>query len=168
MVASGSFAGPFAINIMGFDRGPVVETKDMVRLDLVRGETEIVPVDLVETSGEGPVVDVMLISYSGDAAVADVDEQGVRVPAGGEGSLGLTITVDGSVKLGRTWTMVVVSSTAPPVAIEVEVVDADETWTPSTMYWVVLGVLMLAMVIFFILPNMGKPTVIDDYALDEE
>ncbi len=168
MVASSGFAGPFAISIVGFDEGPVLETRGEAGIELPRGETKVVTIDLVETSGEAPAVGAMFIIHAVDGVVADVDEQGVTIPAGEEGALGLTISVDGDVAPGKVWSGVVISSTAPPVPIAVEVVEPEETWFPGAMYWVIIGVLLLLIILFFVLPTMGKPTVIDDDAFDEE
>ncbi|MCK4969804.1 MAG: hypothetical protein KAS77_04735, partial [Thermoplasmata archaeon] len=111
LVATGGFTGPFGLNIVAFDRGPVLELKDPGPLELVRGETMVIDMDLLETSGNGPVTGIMLISHVGEGIVADVDEQSITVPAGDKGQLGLTISVSEDVKAANDWTMVLVSST---------------------------------------------------------
>ncbi|NOQ53221.1 MAG: hypothetical protein GQ558_01295 [Thermoplasmata archaeon] len=168
LVATGGFNGPFGLNIVAFDRGPVLELEDPGPLELVRGETEVIKIDLLETSGNGPVTGIMLISHVGDGIVADVDEQSITVPAGDKGQLGLTISVSEDVKATDDWTMVLVSSTAPPVPIEVKVIEPEEIWQPTILYWSILGVLILIMLIFFLLPTRAKPTIVDDDALIEE
>jgi squalene-hopene/tetraprenyl-beta-curcumene cyclase len=168
LVATGGFNGPFGLNIVAFDRGPVLELEDPGPLELVRGETEVIKIDLLETSGNGPVTGIMLISHVGEGIVADVDEQSITIPAGDKGQLGLTISVSEDVKATDDWTMVLVSSTAPPVTIEVEVVEPEETWQPTILYWSILGVLILIMLIFFLLPTRAKPTIVDDDAFLEE
>jgi squalene-hopene/tetraprenyl-beta-curcumene cyclase len=168
LVATGGFTGPFGINIIAFDRGPVLELADPGPLELVRGETVVVDIDLIEASGHGPLTGIMLISHVGEGIVADVDEQSVNIPAGGTGQIGLTISVSEDIGTTHAWTMVLVSSTSPPVLIEVVVVEPDETWQPTTLYWSILGVMVSLVLIFFYLPSRAKPTIVDDDAMLEE
>jgi hypothetical protein len=167
MVAANGATGPLGIHVVAFDRGPDLETVGKSTLELVQGQTAIVPLELVEASGEGPVVGAKLIIWSTDGLVADVDVQGIDIAPGGAGSLDLTISVDGDVSPGRVWHGAVVSSTAPPVPIKVKVVEPEEDWSPGAVYYVVIGAIVVLMLVFFALPRMGKPTVIDDDALEE-
>ena len=168
LVATGGFTGPFGINIVPFDRGPVLVLEDLEPLDLVRGETTVLNIDLLETSGNNPAIGIMLISHVGDGVVADVDGQSINIPAGDSGQIGLTISVSENVKTNDQWTIILVSSTSPPVTIDIKITEPDETWQPSILYWSILGVLVLVLLIFFYLPSRARPTIVDDDALLEE
>jgi hypothetical protein len=154
-VATGGFAGPFGIHVTVFDDAPDMEV-DKREVELVRGETEIIGIGLEETTGNGPVTRVMLITHADSKVVADVDTQGIDVPAGGVDALGLTVSLSQNAKGGSDWTMVVTSSTSPPVPIEIAVVDSTDSPAVTVLYWGVIVVLVLLVVIFFILPQMGK------------
>ena len=110
----------------------------------------------------------MLISHVGDGVVADVDVQSINIPAGDSGQIGLTISVSENVKTNDQWTIILVSSTSPPVTIDIKITEPDETWQPSILYWSILGVLVLVLLIFFYLPSRARPTIVDDDALLEE
>lgn len=157
-VASGSFAGPFGIHVMAFGDAPQL-TVSKNRLELKRGETEVLEFDLKETSGKGPVVDAKLITLVGAGVVADVDKQGVDVAAGGQASLGLTISVDEDPGGTSSWAMVITSATAPPQRIDVELASEDEGGlTYAYLYTVIIVILVLLALLFFLLPGMGRGT----------
>lgn len=155
-IATGGFAGPFAIHITGFDDGPSYDVTSGKRIKLVRGETRLLDVKLEELSGRSPLVDVVLVTHAGEGLVADVDSQGVTVPAGGEGSLGLTVSVSEDAKSTKDWRVVVTSASAPPVVVRLGVGDEDEETTISTVYWYVLLVLVILILLFIALPVVGR------------
>ncbi len=156
-IATGAFAGPFGIHITGFDGGPAFDVVGAKKVKLVRGETKVVDVELEELSGRSPLVDVVLVTLAGEGLVSDVDNQGVTVPAGGKGTVGLTLSVPEDAKGTKDWRVVVTSATAPPVVIDLEVEDEVEEITISTAYWYVLMVLVVLVLLFFVLTMLrGK------------
>lgn len=155
-VASGAFAGPFGIHMVAFDRAPTMEVDGPLTLRIAKGETKAVPVDLVETTGEGPITGATLVIPVESGIVADVDVQGVTVPAGGTGSLDLTISVKVDARMTDDWHMVVTSSTAPPVVIDIEQPVKEDDSDPSTVYWVLIGILAVVVIVFAALPALGR------------
>lgn len=169
-VASGSFAGPFGIHVTAFDDAPRL-TVSKNRVELEKGGTKVLAFDLQETTGEGPVSDAKLITLAGSGVVADVDEQGVLVPAGGDGILGLTISVDENPKGSGSWAMVVTSATAPPVRIDVALAGEDQPGiTYAYLYSGIIVVLLLLSLVFFLLPRMGRrhTKVVEDEVTGDE
>jgi hypothetical protein len=155
-VGTGGFAGPFAIHMVAFDRAPVLEVEGSKTLVISPGETKIVKINISETSGEGPITGATLVIPVKDGIVADVGTQGVFVPAGGTGTIDLTISVGNSGKMTKNWKMVVTSATAPSVVIDIKRATKDDVGTIDTIYWVLIAVLGIAVVVFFALPLLGN------------
>jgi squalene-hopene/tetraprenyl-beta-curcumene cyclase len=155
-VSSGAFAGPFGIHMMAYERAPVMEVDGPHTLRIKKGETRIVSIELVETTGEGPIVDATLVIPVESGIVADVDTQSVYVPAGGTGTLDLTISVKEDAKISKDWHMVVTSATAPPKVIKIVQSADDDVSEPSTIYWVLIGVLAVVVIIFIAIPGFGR------------
>lgn len=154
-VATGGFAGPFGIHAAVFDDAPAFDV-DKGKVELVRGETDIIDFELTETSGKGPITRAMLITHAGEGIVADVDVQGIDVPAGDVDVLRLTISVAEDALGGEEWHLLVISSTAPPVSIDVDLVNAQDDVAINVWYWVVLVLLLVLVFFFFLLPQVAK------------
>lgn len=155
-IATGGFAGPFGIHITGFDGGPAFKVVSGERVKLTRGETKVVKIGLEELSGRSPLVDVVVVTRAGEGLVADVDEQGITVPAGAEGTVGLTISLSEDARASKDWRVVVTSATAPPVVIDLVVGEDEGSTTISGAYWYVLLVLLVIIALFFLLPMIGR------------
>ncbi len=155
-VSTGGFAGPFGIHASVLDDPPEYEI-DKRKVELVRGETEIIDFELTETTGAGPITRAMLITHAGEGIVADVDVQGIDVLAGDVDVLRLTISVAADVKAGDDWYLVVTSSTAPPQVISVELVEApDDEVTISVWYWLIVVILVVLVFFFILLPRVAR------------
>jgi hypothetical protein len=156
LVATGGFAGPFGIHAIVYDGGPMFEV-DKKRVELVRGETEIIDFELTETSGEGSLTRAILITDVGEGVVADVDVQGIDVPAGDVDVLRLTVYIAEDAKAEEDWSLVITSSTAPSKVIPLKVVDSEDSEVAIGLwYWLVIFMLVVLVFFFLLLPQMAK------------
>ena len=153
-VSTGGFAGPFGIHVDAFDEGPRLQV-ETARVKLVRGETEVLKLDLIESSNEAPLNNVVLVTYVGDV-VADVDEQGLTVMNGGVNTAKLTISVGRDAVSDETSRLVLSSANAPPVSIAVDLVEPERDEVPTIIYWLAIAILFILVIAFFALPKVSK------------
>jgi len=157
LVTTGGFAGPFGIHITNFGEDSPAFEVDKKRVELNRGETDIIDFELTETTGKGPITRAMLITHAGVGIVADVDVQGIDVPAGDVDVLRLTISVANDVKVSDDIFLLITSSTAPPLVIEVDIVDAQDTDAAlGVWYWMVIILIGVTMFFFILLPQISR------------
>jgi squalene-hopene/tetraprenyl-beta-curcumene cyclase len=156
-VATGGFAGPFGIHVTNFGGDSPVFQVDKPKVQLVRGETQVIDFELTETTGRGSIARAMLVTYSGDGIVADVDTQGIDVLAGDVDVLRLTVSVAEDYPASDEVFLVISSSTAPPVVIPVDVVDSEDTGMAIGLwYWLVVILLVVLVFFFILLPRVSR------------
>lgn len=153
---TGGFAGPFGIFLTAMSDGPMLRTDVGGRLDLVRGKTTVVDIDIEETTDVSNVTGLDVIARLPAGASVDADLESVNVTRGGVSTVELTVFVPANATKGSAGALVITSNNAPPIVIPVSYVDETEEEGPPAMYWTLVLVLFVVVALLIALPGMRR------------
>jgi len=153
---TGGFAGPFGIFLTTMSDGPLLKASPSGKLELVRGMTTIIDLDIEETTGVANVTGLDVFAYLPSGASVDADAQLINVTSDGVGQVELTVFVPANATKGSVGRLVISADNAMPIYIPVSYVDETSETTPSSVYWALILVLFVAVVVLIALPGMRR------------
>ena len=153
---TGGFAGPFGIFLTAMSGGPLLKTDLGKRLELVRGKTTIVDVNIEETTDVSNVTGLDVIAILPEGASVDVDSQHVNVSSGGVSAVELTVFVPANATKGSVGRLVFTSNNAMPIYVPVSYIDETSDIAPSSTYWALILFLFVVVVALIALPGMRR------------
>lgn len=154
--ATGGFAGPFGISLTPMSGGPLLKVSPGGRLELVRGRTTVIDLDVEETTGAANVAGLKVFAYLPSGASVDADAQLINVTRDGVGQLELTVFVPANATKGSVGRLVISADNAMPISIPVSYVDETSAATPPAVYWALILALFVAVVVLIALPGMRR------------
>ena len=153
---TGGFAGPFGIFLTAMSDGPLLKTDLGKSLQLVRGKTTVVDIDIEETTAVSNVTGLDVIAYLPEGASVDADLESLNITRDGVSTVELTVFVPANATKGSAGRLVFSADNAMPIYVPVSYVDEAFVASPSYVYWALILALFLVVVILIAVPGMRR------------